>query len=57
MLQNCLSKKEEVSKIESPELQIHSTSVDIHAGTLPPNCTTEDRLNHNWYDIRISNNN
>ena len=55
MLQNCLSKKEEVSKIESPELQIHSTSVDIHAGTLPPNCTTEDRLNHNWYDIEIWN--
>ena len=44
-----------MSKKESPELQIHSTSVDIHAGSLPPNCTTEDRLNHNWYDIEISN--
>ena len=53
MLQNCLSKKEGVSKKESPELKIHSTSVDIHAGSLPSNCTTEDRLNHNWYDIEI----
>ena len=50
-----MSKKEEVSNIKSPELQIHSTSVDVHAGTLSQNCTTEDRLNHNWYDIEISN--
>ena len=50
-----MSKKKEELKIESPEPPIHSTSVDVHAGSLPQNCTTEDRLNHNWYDIEISN--